>query len=122
MKPDARRRAERRGRRAEWLALGALALKGYLPIARRARTPLGEIDLIVRRGRVLVAVEVKARPEAEAALDAVAPRQRARLFRALDWWVARHPRFAEDDRRFDLVLVSPRRWPRHVANAFDAFA
>ena len=63
-----RRLAERRGRRAETLAAWYLRLKGYRILARRYRTPVGEIDLIVRRGRLVAFVEVKRRPtEAEAA-------------------------------------------------------
>lgn len=111
---DQRRAAERRGRAAEWAALAALVLKGYLPLARRVRTPVGEIDLVVRRGRSVVAVEVKARDETGAALEALGPRQRERILRAFAWWLARHPRFAGHDQRLDLVLVSPGRWPVHV--------
>jgi hypothetical protein len=60
-----RRSAWLRGRRAEWLAAWWLRLKGYRILARDLRTPVGEIDLIARRGRVLALVEVKARPSLE---------------------------------------------------------
>jgi putative endonuclease len=115
-----RRDAERRGRRAEIAAAAALALKGYVPLARRVKTPVGEIDLIVRRGGTLVAVEVKARPDVGMGLTAVGAHQQQRIWRALDWWLARRPRLAGLDRRLDLVLIAPRRWPTHVPNAFSA--
>lgn len=122
-RPDAplRRRdlAERQGRRAEWFAAIALALKGWRPLGRRVRTPVGEIDLIVTRGRILVAVEVKRRADIIAALDAVPPRAQMRIARALDWWLVRHPAFAAHDLRFDLVVVAPGRWPHHLPNAFE---
>ncbi|TIO58114.1 MAG: YraN family protein, partial [Mesorhizobium sp.] len=55
-----RRKAYRRGHRGEWLAALALMLKGYRILARRHRTKLGEIDLIARRGDLVLFVEVKA--------------------------------------------------------------
>jgi putative endonuclease len=115
---DARRRAERLGRSAEARALLALLLKGYLPVARRAKTPLGEIDLLVRRGRLLAVVEVKARASLGEGLEAVGAKSRARIARAVDWWLARRPRYAGLDLRYDLVVVQPRRWPVHVPDAF----
>ena len=56
-----RKFAEGSGRRGETLASLFLSLKGYRILARRVKTPVGEIDLIARRGRVTVFVEVKAR-------------------------------------------------------------
>jgi putative endonuclease len=114
----ARRRAERHGRGAERWAMLALALKGYLPIASRVRTPVGEIDLIVRRGRVLAFVEVKARASVEDAFEA-AGRSRERLARAAAWWLAAHPRHAGAQPRFDVVAIAPGRFPAHLPNAFD---
>lgn len=116
---QARSAAERRGRRAEWAAIAYLLVKGYRPLARRVRTPLGEIDLVMRRGRVTVMVEVKARRDLDTGLDALGLRQRQRLVRAARWWLAKHPAFAQDDVRFDLVLVSPGRWPAHIPDAFS---
>ncbi|MCR9219378.1 MAG: YraN family protein [Alphaproteobacteria bacterium] len=116
--PAARRRAERRGRSAESLALWLLRLKGYRLIARRARTPVGEIDLIVRRGRVLAAVEVKARASLQEAAETLGVRQRRRVAQAFDYWLALQPDLARLDRRFDLVLVAPGRPPRHLPDAW----
>lgn len=114
-----RRRAERRGRRAEVIAGLVLQLKGYRVLARRVRTPVGELDLIVRRGRAVVFVEVKQRATLDAAAHAVTPAQAERSARAAQWWLAKQDDFAHDTLRFDCVLIG--RWSiRHIVNAFDA--
>ena len=117
---DERRRAESLGLSAESRAAWMLRLKLHTVLARRYRCAAGEIDLVVRRGRTLVFVEVKARDTLAAAIDAVTPRARARILAAADVFVARHPALADLDRRFDLVAVLPGRWPRHLRDAFRA--
>ncbi len=95
-----------------------LRLKGYRIVARGYRCPQGEIDIIARRGSVLVALEVKARPTFTAAAEAIDRRQRSRIERALGDFLARNPRHAECDVRFDAVLLSPGRLPQHIADAW----
>jgi putative endonuclease len=114
-----RQRAERRGHGAERLSIWLLRLKGYRILARRFRVPSGEIDLIARRGRVLVAVEVKARPAFDTAAEAISARQRRRIVRALEHFRARHPDLAALDCRFDVVMVAPGHWPRHLRDAWQ---
>jgi putative endonuclease len=114
----ARVRAERRGRAAEFVCLWHLRMRGYRVVARRFRVPSGEIDLIVRRGRVLAAVEVKARADFEAAGAAVLGRQRRRIARAFEQFLQARPELAHLDQRFDVMLVMPRRLPRHLADAW----
>jgi putative endonuclease len=107
----------RRGRLSEWLAAAVLMAKGYRILARRVRTPFGEIDLIAVRGRRLAFVEVKrraTRPDAEAALS---PRQAGRIARAAEFWVSRHAAFREHERGLDAVLVMPGRLPMHLVDA-----
>ncbi len=112
-----RRRRERRGRAAETLAVWALRLKGYRIIARRAATPYGEIDILAARGDVLAVVEVKARPDIAAGIAAVQPRQRRRIEQAAAWYAGRKPALARRRLRFDIVVVTPRRWPHHIGDA-----
>lgn len=113
-----RRAAERRGLRAEAWAAVWLTLKGYRVLARRVRTPAGEVDLVVRRGGVVVAVEVKARPSLAAAVDSVSARQRLRVARGLESFLARRPDLAGLDRRFDLVAMLPWRPPVHLVDVW----
>jgi len=113
-----RRRAVRRGRFAEAVAAAWLRLKGYRILGRRVKTPVGEIDILARRGSVVAVVEVKARPTAAAAAEAIGARQRHRLERAAAWVLASRPALAQADIRFDAVLVAPFRAPRHVVDAW----
>jgi putative endonuclease len=114
-----RRAADRAGRQAEVLCALALRLKGYRVLARRARTPVGEIDILAARGRVVVAVEVKARGDLRDAAEALSPRQRARIIKAASLLAAQKG-LAGHDLRFDLMLARPWRWPRHIVNAWTA--
>lgn len=115
-----RKRAERHGHWAEAMAIAVLRLKGYRLLARRFKTPHGEIDLIMRRGRATIFVEVKQRGDLDAALLSVSPAQMRRISAASRFWLARDPRALQGDCRFDIVGVSPYRWPRHIPNAFEA--
>lgn len=96
----------------------ALRLKGYRILARDFRVPVGEIDLIARRGRVVAFIEVKSRDSAIAALEAITPRQRRRIARAAQAFIGRYPRYQSFRLRYDVVVVAPRRWPRHLAGAW----
>lgn len=118
MSLEARRRAFRRGHAAEFLCLWHLRLRGYRILARRFRVPSGEIDLIARRGGVVAAIEVKARASLGAAGEAISARQRRRIARALEHFLAQRPDLAGLVRRYDVMLVTPRRLPQHLADAW----
>ena len=113
-----RQKAEQRGRRAETLASFALICKGYSILDRRVRTPSGEIDLIAKRGKLVAFIEVKARKSHDAALQAITPKAQRRIVRAAELWMARRPRLASLDWRFDAITVVPRRWPKHTIDAW----
>jgi putative endonuclease len=112
-----RRAAERGGRRAERLAAWWLRLKGWRILAIRARTPVGEIDIVARRGRTLAFVEVKARATRAGAALALDDWRLRRVARAAE---ALAPRYARDGDivRIDALFMVPRRWPRHMANVW----
>lgn len=109
---------ERAGRWAEILASWWLRAKGYRILARRLRTPVGEIDLIARRGAVLALVEVKYRQDIVTAAHSLRPAQQARILRAAGWYLARRPDLATVSCRCDAVLLAPGRWPRHLMDAW----
>ena len=117
---EARRFAEGAGRRGESWAAVFLALKGYRRVARRVKTPVGEIDLIVARGGTTVFVEVKARSLSAGEAEALEAVNRRRIVRAAQYWLSRHPERAATPLRFDVIFLAPFAWPRHIVNAFDA--
>jgi putative endonuclease len=108
-----RRQAWRRGRRAEGLAILALSLAGYRILARNLKSPLGEIDIVARRGRTIAFIEVKNRADWNGAAEALSGRQRRRIGRAAAGFLAARPELAGHQARFDVVLTVPWRWPRH---------
>jgi putative endonuclease len=112
--------AFRTGLSAEARAAAYLMAKGYRILAKRFRTPHGEIDLVARRRHLLVFVEVKARANLDEAAYAVTPRQQRRIIDAAQGWLVSHPEHAEFDMRFDVMLIAPRHLPRHLLAAFDA--
>jgi putative endonuclease len=108
------------GLSAETRAAALLMAKGYRILAKRFRTPHGEIDLVAKRRNLLAFVEVKARASLDEAAYAVTPRQQARIINAAQAWLVAHPDHAELELRFDAILIAPRRLPRHLLAAFDA--
>lgn len=108
------------GLSAESRAAAWLITKGYRILARRFRTPHGEIDIVARRRNLLAFVEVKARASLDDAAYAVTPRQQQRIVAAAQVWLMTHPEHANFELRFDVVLVAPKRLPTHLTAAFDA--
>ena len=116
------RAAERRGRRAEWLCVLRLILTGWRILGRRVSGPrgsgIGEIDLVARRGRTVAFIEVKARDDTGDALESVRAAQQARLVRAAESFMARHPALINCTIRFDVMTVGSWPWPRHYGDAW----
>lgn len=114
-----RQAAELAGRRGESLAAWWLRLKGYRILARGFRTPVGEIDLIARRGRVLALIEVKRRATLAEAAEAIRRRQQRRVARAAEAFLKLRPDLAGLTLRFDALLLAPGRRPRHLTNMWE---
>ena len=112
--------AFRLGLSAESRAAMFLIAKGYRIVARRWKTPSGEVDIVARRRRALVFVEVKARAHADDAAEAVTERGKRRIVAAAELWLAHNPDDAQREIRFDVMLVTSGKIPRHITNAFDA--
>jgi len=108
------------GLSAESRAAAWLMAKGYRILARRFRTPHGEIDIVARRRNLIAFVEVKARASLDEAAYAVTARQQQRIVNAAEGWLMTHPEHADFELRFDAMLIAPRHLPRHLLAAFDA--
>jgi len=106
------------GRRAEWLAILWLSAKGYRLLERRFGGKGGEIDLVMKRGRTVAFVEVKARASLDEALLAITPEKRRLVERRVRHWLARNPWAGDHYLRADAVFLAPWRRPRHVSAAF----
>jgi putative endonuclease len=117
-----RRAARDRGRWSESLCVWALRLRGWSVLARGfvvgRGSGAGEVDIVARRGRVLAFIEVKARADRAQALEAISDRQRRRIVRAAEAFLAAHPELAGLDVRFDAMLVAAGRWPEHLPDAW----
>ena len=113
-----REQAERRGRRGEGWAGWWLRLQGWRIVARRVKTPRGEIDLVARRGRTVAFVEVKWRAAGEELALAIDEYRLRRVAAAAE---AVAHRYARPDYtiRIDVLLLAPGRWPRHIVNAWQ---
>lgn len=103
---DARRRADTRGRTAEIIALVYLTLTCHRILARRWRGTAGEIDLVARRRRRIIFVEVKFRHGSDTPGIPTA-QQRRRITQAAQQFCRDRRISAEFEQRFDLIQISP---------------
>lgn len=111
-------RAERLGRWSEYRAALALLLKGYRILALRYKTKAGEVDIVARRGDLVIFVEVKARKDLRAGVDAVGYAAERRIANAADHWLRRQSDATRLSLRHDIIVVRPWRWPTHFEGAF----
>jgi putative endonuclease len=105
---------------AESRAAAYLIAKGFRILARRWKSPLGELDIVARRRKLLIFVEVKARGTLDAAAESIDPRTQRRIAGAAEAWLATYPQPNVTDMRFDAMLVAPGKIPRHIQGAFES--
>ena len=112
-----RQAAEQRGRGAETIACWYLRMHGWRILARRARVPGGEVDIVARRGRTLAFVEVKARGTDDSAALALDEWRLRRVAVAAEQLMERYMD-GVDEVRIDAIFIVPFRWPRHLPNVW----
>lgn len=115
-----KRWAHRRGYLAEKWAELYLMLLGYRIVERRFKKPVGEIDLIVSKGKVLAAVEVKYRPSVEKALHSIGSIQQRRIRNAMKSYLAYQRKYESYDIRFDVIVITSfLSKPMHIKSAWE---
>jgi len=110
-----RQLAEQKGRRAEVIATWYLRLKGYRILAQRVRNPRGEIDIIARRFEIAAFIEVKSRTKVEDLEQSISAYKMRRVVAAAE--VEAHKYIRKNGAlRFDVILIAPWKWPKHLKN------
>ena len=109
--------AEKRGRRGETLAAWFLRLKGWRIVGTRVKTPRGEVDLIARRGKSIVFVEVKARTHRRDLATAIDATRLRRVAAAAEILLPKYGKACEN-MQIDVIMVAPWRWPNHLPNVW----
>ena len=107
-----------KGHKAEFWASIYMALKFYRLRAKRYKTRVGEIDLVMTKSRQIIFCEVKARAELQGGLEAVSAKSQERIQRAAEYFCQRHPQFQNYLWRFDAIVVRPWRLPYHLKDAW----
>lgn len=115
---DRRRKAQAFGLRAETWAGVYLRCKGWRVLTTRYKVPGGEIDIIARRGDLVIFVEVKGRPTLDLAADTITAQKQRRISQSVRLWLARNPWAMNKSLRGDALFIAPRAWPRHIPDAF----
>lgn len=121
MKSKGRKQAEKRGRRAEWLAAMFLRIKGYKILETRYKTSGGEIDIIAQTGKTLVAVEVKQRQNLQLSHDALTAMGLRRIENAAATYQENNEYMHELDLRFDAVFILPNLRIHHLIDAWRSY-
>ena len=104
---------------AEKIAAIFLRLKGYKILARRYRNYFGEIDIIAKKARVIIFVEVKARKTKTNIEEILKPHQLKRIKRSAELFVAQNHQFHDCDLRFDFIEIGKNFWPKHQKNFWE---
>lgn len=124
MTRDKKRKAYRLGHYAEFLAMILLLIKGYTIKERRYRSPLGEIDIIAKKGNTTIFCEVKARKDYDTAAHSITEKQRLRISRSAEYYMShlklnnRNNKIENEIYRCDMIMIMPWQWPVHIKNAW----
>ena len=108
-----------KGLRAELLSKIWLWSFGHSILEQRYKTPVGEIDLITKKGARISFVEIKYRQTREEAAYSISDHQKKRINKAALFWLAKNGHFTYDTLSFDVILISPWKLPYHIKNAFE---
>ncbi len=107
----------------QWVAT-RLQQQGLSLIQSNFQCPLGEIDLIMQHHNELIFFEIKYRKKTlyGSGQEAVTVRKKQRIIKTAQWFLQKHPHWANAPCRFDVIAVhhTPQEW-HWIKHAFDAF-
>jgi putative endonuclease len=102
---------------AELYVLFFLILKGYKPVKWRMRNTVSEIDLIVKKRNILIAIEVKYRKEFDDGFYAIHPKQQNKIRCSFGLFADRYGK-NYSGLRCDVCVVNHKGHIKHLMNAF----
>jgi putative endonuclease len=102
---------------SEIYVLAFLILKGYRPVKWRMRNAASEIDLIVKKNKILIAIEVKYRRKSDDGLCAITYQQQQNIRRAFEIFSS-HYKKNYHGLRCDVCVVTHKGFIQHLINAF----
>lgn len=103
---------------AEFFVITLLKIKFYRILARRYKTKLGEIDIIAKRGRNIIFIEVKARNNFSEFSEIIKPVNQQRISRSAELFLIKHPKYRKLTIRFDVFFVTHKFKFKHIKNAW----
>lgn len=103
---------------AERITILFLRLKGYKILFWRYKTVFGEIDIIAKKGKMIVVIEVKARKSKTAIEELLQPKQVSRIKKTTELFLANNTKFRKCPIRFDFVMMNKFYFPRHLRGYF----
>ncbi|KXV48188.1 endonuclease [Gluconobacter albidus] len=103
------------------MAARLLEERGLTILARRLRTPYGELDLLATDSEWLIAVEVKQRRSLRESASCLTVRQSRRLMEAFEYILLTKPEWNRPNTRFDLIVVDLSGQARRIQDALRQF-
>ncbi len=100
---------------AEILAIIYLTFKFYDVIAKRFKSPFGEIDIIAKKNNQLIFIEIKARRDTSS-MDFISKRQQSRITQAAQYFLLKSRKYQGYNIRFDAIIMNRYFWPKHFKN------
>ncbi|MEK6734879.1 MAG: YraN family protein [Pseudomonadota bacterium] len=107
-----KRKAYYFGLLAEFASSIYLRFKLYKILLKRHKTPFGEIDLIARKGNIIIFFEVKARKDTKS-MDFIGVRQKNRIINAAQYFLLKNPKYKNYNIRFDVIIMNKYFIPLH---------
>ncbi len=104
------------GLKAEEIALQHFTKQGFHPLAKRYKTPHGEVDLILKKNSILIFLEVKARRKSYNLESILTTKQISRNQAASECFLLENPHYNNYTCRLDLVVIFGMRVVEHFEN------